>query len=231
MSRNKQVDLILDLNGEKINIELSNKIGKGIINRNVVYACNIHRRQLEFGDNNYTRIKKTIQINLNNVHTNQKLKEVYYLMTNDGKQLTEKFEIDIIDVVIGRKNCYTKHEAKLDRWCLVFTSTTKEEFEKALEGLMGEEAKDRLVSQVNQYSSDNQVIALYSKYTREELERNTLLIEAREEAREEEIKEEIKSEKLEVAKGLKEYDTLSEDDISKITGLSIEKINKITINI
>lgn len=29
MSRNKQVDLILDLNGEKINIELSNKISHG----------------------------------------------------------------------------------------------------------------------------------------------------------------------------------------------------------
>jgi len=188
-SRNKQVDLILDLNGEKINIELSNKIGQGIINRNVVYACNIHGRQLEYGDNNYTHIKKTIQINLNNVHTNKELKEVYYLMTRDGKQLTEKFEIDIIDMEIGRRNCYTKDETKLDRWCLVFTAKTKEEFGKALEGLMEEEAKEKLVEEVDKYSSSNQVVALYSKYTREELEHNTLLIEAREEGIEQGVKE------------------------------------------
>ena len=103
LAKNKQVDLILDLDGEKINIELSNKISHGIINRNVVYACNIHGRQLEYGDNSYTRIKKTIQINLNNVNTNKKLKEVYYLMSDDGRQLTEKFEIDIIDMVIWRR--------------------------------------------------------------------------------------------------------------------------------
>ena len=159
-------------------------------------------------------------------------------MTNDGKQLTEKFEIDVIDMVIGRGNCYTKDETKLDRWCLVFTSTTKEEFKKAL-GLMEEEVKDKLVEEVDKYSSDNQVVALYSKYTREELERNTLLIEAKEEAEregmekgiKEGIKEGIQSEKLETVKRLKEYTILSEKDISKITGLSIDEINKITINI
>lgn len=47
-----------------------------MVNRNVVYACNIHGRQLEYKDNTYTKIKKTIQINLNNVNTNNKLKEV-----------------------------------------------------------------------------------------------------------------------------------------------------------
>lgn len=239
MARNKQVDLILDLKGEKINIELSNKISQGIINRNVVYACNIHGRQLEYGDNNYTKIKKTIQINLNNVNTNKKLKEVYYLMTKDGKQLTEKFEIDVIDMVIGRRNCYTKDETKLDRWCLVFTSTTREEFERALEGLMEEEAKEKLVEEVDKYSSSNQVVALYSKYTKEELERNTLLIEATEEATREGLeagmrrglkegrKEGRKESSIEIAKALKKLDSISIEDISKVTNLSIDTIKNL----
>jgi len=242
-SRNKQVDLILDLNGEKINIELSNKIGQGIINRNVVYACNIHGRQLEYGDNNYTHIKKTIQINLNNVHTNKELKEVYYLMTRDGKQLTEKFEIDIIDMEIGRRNCYTKDETKLDRWCLVFTAKTKEEFGKALEGLMEEEAKEKLVEEVDKYSSSNQVVALYSKYTREELEHNTLLIEAREEGIEQGMKEGekrgiergikegkeqgIKQASIEIAKKLLHIPNNTVEQIADITGLSIETIKNL----
>lgn len=175
---------------------------------------------------------------MNNVNTNKELKEVYYLMTIDGKQLTEKFEIDVIDMVIGRKNCYTKDETKLVRWCLVFTSTTKEEFEKALEGLMEEEAKDKLVEEVDRYSSNNQVVALYSKYTREELERNTLLIEGMEEAREkglregrqkgreEGIKEGIKEgaykRNIEIATELKKLGTLSENEIADVTDLSIQ---------
>lgn len=233
-TRNKQVDLILDLNGEKINIELSNKISHGIVNRNVVYACNVHGRQLEYGDNNYTKIKKTIQINLNNVHTNEKLKEEYYLTTDGGKRLTEKFEIDVVDMVIGIENCYTKNETKLDRWCLVFTAKTKKEFEKALEGLMEEEVKDKFIDEVDKYSSDNQVVALYSKYTREELEHNTLLIEGMEEAKEQGfmqgieqgIKQGIERGILDVAKNLKNMGT-SIEDISKATGLSIDVVQKI----
>jgi len=237
-SRNKQVDLILDLDGNKINIELSNKISPGIINRNVVYVCNVHGRQLEYGDNNYTKIKKTIQINLSNVNTNEELREEYYLMTKDGKKLTEKFEIDIVDMVIGRRNCYTKNETKLDRWCMVFTAKTKEEFESALEGLMEEEVKEKFVEEVDKYSSDNQVVALYSKYTREELEHNTLLIEGMEEAREKGLKEGfeegfengvekgIEQGVVMIAKKLKEMG-MSIEDIRKATSLSCEQIDSL----
>lgn len=38
-------------------------------------------------------------------------------MTSDGKQLIEKFEIDVVDMVIRRRLCYTKDETKLARWC------------------------------------------------------------------------------------------------------------------
>ena len=48
------------------------------------------------------------------------------------------------------------------------------------------------MEEVDKYSSDNQVVALYSKYTREELEHNTLLIEGMEEAREQGLKQGIK---------------------------------------
>ena len=54
---------------------------------------------------------------------------------------------------------------------------------------MKESSKDKLVDEANRCSSNNQVVALYSEYTREELERNTLLIEEMEEAREKGLRE------------------------------------------
>ena len=116
---------------------------------------------------------------------------------------------------------------------------------------MEEGVKEKFVEEVDKYSSDNQVVALYSKYTREELEHNTLLIEGMEEAREKGLKEGFEEgfengvekgiEKgieqgikqgieqgiergiLSVAKNLKSIGTRVED-ISKATGLSIETI-------
>lgn len=69
----KEIDLLLNYKGKKINIELSNKYSsKGVIDRNIVYACNIHSRQLKSGDKNYSDIKETIQINLNNFSCNER---------------------------------------------------------------------------------------------------------------------------------------------------------------
>lgn len=180
-SKSKQIDLLLDLDGEKINIELSNNISDGIINRNIVYASNIHGRQLKYGDNTYTKIKRTIQINLSSKHINNKLKETYYFTNSDGKILSKKLQIDVIDMEIGRRICYTNSENKLARWCRVLTSRTEEEFIKSLgDDLMENNAKEMLIDEVNKYSSDEEAVVLYSAYTKEELEKNTLLEEAEE---------------------------------------------------
>lgn len=189
--KNKQIDLLLDYKGEKINIELNNNPKKSIIDRNVVYACNIHGRQLEYNDNSYNNICKTLQINLNNKNINNKLKESYFLFERHGeKVLTDKFQIDMIDMELGRKLCYTKDETKLARWCRVLTSSTEEEFYKSLgDDLMELEAKDKLIDEMEKYISDEPAVALYSAYTREELERNSILNDEREEARAEGLAE------------------------------------------
>ena len=43
----KEVDLLLNYKGKKINIEMSNNKSDGVINRNVVYLCKIHGNQLK----------------------------------------------------------------------------------------------------------------------------------------------------------------------------------------
>lgn len=209
---------MLDLDDEKINIELSNDPSNGIIDRNIIYACNIHSRSLKYSESNYKNIKRTIQINLNNKHTNKQLKETYYLKNEDGKILSEKFQIDIVDMVIGNQLCYTNGETKLARWCKVITSSNEEEFVNALGGLMEQEAKNKLVDEVNKYSSDDEVIALYSAYTREELERNTLILEAEERG--------IEKSKIEIAKNMlnKNFNINVIEEVTGLTQAQIEEL-------
>ena len=225
--KNKQVDLLLDLKGEKINIELSNQPTIGIINRNIVYACNIHSRQLKYGDNHYANIEKTIQINLNNKHTNDTLKETYFFRNEKGKILSEKFQIDMVDMVIGVNTCYTNSETKLARWCKALTAKTEEEFKEAIgDGIMEENVKDKLVDEVNKYSNDFETIALYSAYSKEDLENNTLLIYTRREAEQKGIKQGKEQSKMEIAKNMLKKD-MSINDIIEITGLTKEQLEEL----
>ena len=87
---------------------------------------------------------------------------------------------------------------------------------------MEKEAKEKLVEEVDKYSSDDEVIALYSAYTRDELERNTYLKEAREEG----IQQGIQHEKIKMAKKMLE-ENMDVSIISKITDLSEKEIEKL----
>ena len=89
---------------------------------------------------------------------------------------------------------------------------------KELGDIMEKEAKDKLVEKVDNYSKNKKMVKLYSKYTRQELERNTLIREA-------ELRG-INQEKIEIAKNLLSMN-MSNEDIVMATGLSIEEIEKL----
>ena len=217
--RNKQVDLLLEYRGEKINIEINNYYSKGITDRNIVYASYIHGKQLDYEDNTYSNINKTIQINLNNIRTNSTLRERYFFRNDKNTILSEKFEIDQIDMVLARDICYNDYSNKLARWCMVLTSKTKEEFKKYLgEDLMEKEAKEKLEEKTSKMSDDEEVYALYSAYTKEELEKNTLIEEAEQRG--------IEKNKLEIAKNMLKKG-MNIEDIIDITGLTKEEIKKL----
>ncbi len=106
------------------------------------------------------------------------MKERYYLRNEEGKVLTKKLQIDIVDMEKAKSICYTKEETKLARWCRVILATTKDEFEKALgDDLMEKKAKELLEEKVEEYSRDEEVIEMYEEYSREELERESVLEE------------------------------------------------------
>ena len=237
--KNKQVDLILKLGENKINIELNNNFTEGIIERNVIYACNIHGRQLKYGDNNYSNITSLIQINLNaskKTKTNNLIERYVLTEEKTGNKLSKKIIIDVINLLMYDKKCYTLREEKLARWCKVIMTESMTDLKETLgDDLMEERAKETLIEEVNKYSTDDEVVALYSAYSREELERNTVLEDERKEAREsgfkegkeKGIKEGIKDKTIEVIRNMLN-EKMDIDLIIKVTGTTKEEIQKIT---
>ena len=112
----KEVDLLLNYKGKKINIEMSNNKSDGVINRNVVYLCKIHGNQLKVGDTNYSKINSTIQIVFNNFNISNELKTTWYLRNDEGQILTSKLRIDIINLVKGHEKGYNEgHEKGIEQ--------------------------------------------------------------------------------------------------------------------
>ena len=237
INKNKQVDLLLDLDGEKINIELSNKNSEEIKERNLVYASEIHGKRLKYQDNNYSKISKTLQICLNNFKCNKdKLVHTYYLKDENGEILSRNFQIDYVDLEKAKEKIY--NENKLARFCRALNAITMEDFKKDIGGIMEKEAEEKLIEEVDKYSSDDEVIALYSAYSREELERNTLIEEAKKEATKQGLEQGLKQGlKQGLEQGIKQVvkkmleEKFDIESICKATGLSKEEIEKIKANV
>ena len=214
----KQVDLLLDYEGEKINIELSNYNSPGLIDRNIVYLASVHSHQMEYGVNNYAKIGKSLQIIFNNFACNHgELKRSYYLKNEDGEILSEKLQVDIIDIVAGVKMWYTNCENKLASLCKMLVVKTEKELDEVLGEIMEMNAKEKLVKEVKKFSDDDANIGLYTKLSHQEILKNTLVYEAEERGRKEGIA--LTAQKM-LDKGV------NLQVIQEVTGLSIEEIEK-----
>ena len=130
-------------------------------------------------------------------------------------------------MVLGRKICYNDYNNKLARWCTVLTAKTEEEFRKYLgDDLMGKETKSKLMDETMKYSNDEDIVALYFEKSREELEYNTLIVEARQDGITQGIKQGSINKSIEIAKKMFE-EKIPIETIMKITSLSKEEIEKL----
>ena len=238
LEASKEVDLLLSLSGIKINIELSNRCTIGVRERNLVYICGQHSKQLKVGDKNYQNIKDSIQICINNFNCNERdAIESYYLMNKRGKIYSKKLRINLIDLEKIKNICYPMSNKRFSLF-KIFTTNKKVELVKYLEGdIMRDESKEKLIKNVERYSSDEDVFTLYTELSKDELEKNTMIAEARDEGilvgkklgEVQEKKLGIASEKINIAKTMiqKKFNL---DSISEITGLSIKELLKLRIN-
>ena len=232
LEASKEVDLLLSLNGIKINIELSNRCTIGVRERNLVYICGQHSKQLKVGDKNYQNIKDLIQICINNFNCNETYAiESYYLMNKRGKIYSKKLRIDLIDLEKIKKICYPISNKRFSLF-KIFTTNKKVELEKYLEGgIMRKESKEKLIKNVERYSSDEDVFTLYTELSKSELEKNTMIAEANDEGFKnglvvgEKRGEErgVANEKINVAKSMY-AENIDINIISRVTNLEINKL-------
>lgn len=254
--KSKQVDLILELSNEVINIELNNEFPQGKIDRNVVYVSNTHSRNLKYGEKSYNKIVKTHQINLVSVSCNEdRIVEKYFFRNEKGKKLTEKIQIDVIDMEKAKEKCYThsKQEVNISKWCEAFLTDNKNIFkEKVGEMNMSKETKEKLIQRVEELSEDEECICLYTELSDRELTYNTMIEDAQieglkrgmeeglekgfekgfeqgiEKGIEKGKKQGLEETAINIAKNMLK-ENIKIELIEKTTGLSIEKIEKIVI--
>ena len=236
----KEVDLLLNYKGKKINIEMSNNKSDGVINRNVVYLCKIHGNQLKVGDINYSKINSTIQIVFNNFNIGNELKTTWYLRNEKGQILTSKLRIDIINLVKGKDLCYTGSE-KVDyliNWCKLLTTKDRENVKDISSQIMSHKSTDMLINNMSALSEEDEMVKLYTKLSRREMEYNTYIAEATEEGYnnghekgynegiKKGIEQGIEQKNNEIAKKMLDK-SLDITTIEEITGLTKEEIMKL----
>ena len=227
----REVDLLFKYKGELRNIEISTGWDEGIINRNVIYLTDIHSSQVY---ENYKDIKQTIQINLL-AFTPSKLKEIktelYLCDPKTGYIVTSKLRMDIINMEKGKSMCYNGEEErdKLIRWCKIFTSENKEEFEKTVNETLTYNSRKRLLSEVIRLSGEKEMIEGYKEKTKQEMEHESIkqsLKEEKEKLDNEKEKLDDEKEKLdnEKEKLVKEKERLNQEFNNFNNKIKIEKI-------
>ena len=140
---------------------------------------------------------------------------------NNKKLLTDHLQIHIIELKKFKKNILSKD---LNCWLKIFTS-------KNLEASMSEIVKEKPIMEEVQKKYNNFVKSklMMMEYEKKEayLYGNQIMLdEERRLGKEEGIKEGIEKEKYSLAKNMKK-ENIDVNIISKVTGLSMEEINKL----
>ncbi|AUJ48989.1 Rpn family recombination-promoting nuclease/putative transposase [Brachyspira hyodysenteriae] len=210
-------------NGAVVIIEIQLQGNSRFPERILYYWAANYSKLLKHGER-YDELTPVISINLLNFNLD-KSKNIHscYMLyeMNNKKLLTDHLQIHIIELKKFKKNILTKD---LNCWLKIFTS-------KNLEASMSEIVKEKPIMEEVQKKYNNFVKSklMMMEYEKKEayLYGNQIMLdEERRLGKEEGIKEGIEKEKSSLAKNMKK-ENIDVNIISKVTGLSIEEINKL----
>ena len=210
-------------NGSVVIIEIQLQGNSRFPERILYYWAANYSKLLKHGER-YDELTPVISINLLNFNLD-KTKNIHscYMLyeMNNKKLLTDHLQIHIIELKKFKKNILSKD---LNCWLKIFTS-------KNLEASMSEIVKEKPIMEEVQKKYNNFVKSklMMMEYEKKEayLYGNQIMLdEERRLGKEEGIKEGIEKEKYSLAKNMKK-ENIDVNIISKVTGLSIEEINKL----
>ena len=229
--KRKHLDLYLETNIGKIQVEVNTTNSKYVKPRNMSYLCDIYSHHTLVGQE-YDQDTLIIQININYGQQDEKYIREYRLRDESGKEYIKNFIIYEINMEKYMKLWYNKEEKELEKSkYIVMLNLEKEELEKLSK-------KDKVVikymkelERVNENPKFREYMSAEedNKKIENSLKREWME-EGLAEGRIEGIKEGSYKRNIEIAKTMLEKG-MNNELISEVTGLSIEEIKKLNTNI
>ena len=230
--KDKRVDAIVHTGNKKIEIEINSQNKDYLHTRSTAYICNIYQSNASVGDT-YNEDTDIIQVNLTwGLGRNNEEMKIYKIINEKGELYVKNFIIYEINMDYYDKIWYSKNEdeIKKNQYMIMLDLDKKE-----LKNMPKDKIVDKYITNVTIVNDDPE----FQKYMSEEEDKrkiqNSLLSEAKEEGISQGYTSGIndgiskgKNKKsIEIAKNMLKKN-MSIEDISDITGLSIEEINKLT---
>ena len=225
--KRKHLDLYLETNIGKIQVEVNTTNSKYVKPRNMSYLCDIYSHHTLIGQE-YDQDTLIIQININYGQQDEKYIREYRLRDESGKEYIKNFIIYEINMEKYMKLWYNKEEKELEKSkYIVMLNLEKEELEKLSK-------KDKVVikymKEIERVNENPKFREYMSAEEDNKKIENSLKREWMEEGLKEGIKEGSYKRNIEIAKTMLEKG-MNNELISEVTGLSIEEIKKLNTNI
>ena len=218
--KDKRVDAIVHTGNKKIEIEINSQYEKYLNPRNMAYICNTYQSHTLVGKE-YNQQTDIVQVNLTwGLGKNNEEMKIYKIMNEKGELYVKNFIIYEINMDYYDKIWYSKNEDEIKKnLYMIMLDLDKKE----LKNMPKDKIVDKYITNVTIVNDDPE----FQKYMSEEEDKkkiqNSLLFEAKEEG----ISKGISQEKVSIVKNMLKKN-MSIEDISDITGLSIEEIKKIS---
>ena len=224
------LEFILKIKIDKLEINSQNK--DYLHARSTAYICNIYQSNASVGDT-YNEDTDIIQVNLTwGLGRNNDEMKIYKIMNEKGELYVKNFIIYEINMDYYDKIWYSKNEEEIKKnQYMIMLDLDKKE----LKNMPKDKIVDKYITNVTIVNDDPE----FQKYMSEEEDKrkiqNSLLSEAKEEGISQGYTSGINDgiskgenkKSIEIAKNMLKKN-MSIEDISDITGLSIEEINKLT---
>ena len=224
--KDKRVDAIVHTGNKKIEIEINSQNKDYLHTRSTAYICNIYQSNASVGDT-YNEDTDIIQVNLTwGLGRNNDEMKIYKIMNEKGELYVKNFIIYEINMDYYNKLWYSKNEDEIKKnLYMIMLDLDKKE----LENMPKDDIVDKYITNVTIVNDNPE----FQKYMSEEEDKkkiqNSLLSEAKETGYTSGINDGISKEKVSIAKNMLNKN-ISIEDISDITGLSIEEIENIKNN-
>lgn len=227
-------DLIIYLKEEIINIEMNKYVSKGILIKNNIYHHNIASSSIKKGEN-YNKIKKSIQINLN--CKKSKIKKLIHkskMQDDEGLIITDDNYVTYhVNMELALKKWYSKDKlTRFEKILVMMQLRTKEEIMQIAKG------DEMLMIFGKSIVGANEELGVYDKEAADELVRQIDMEDAKEKGiklgvrrgKKQGITQGLTQKAREIALNMLKAN-MNIDDVSKLTGLKQKEIIELSNNL